>query len=74
MNLPVAAAPPIVMSGILQGSNLMLNWSGGIAPYQVQQTTDLLNQAWLNLGAPTSATSVPIPTTNAAAFYRVSGQ
>jgi hypothetical protein len=74
MTLPVAAAPPIVMSGILQGSTLMLNWSGGIAPYQVQQATNLLNQVWLDLGAPTSATSLPIPTTNAAAFYRVSGQ
>jgi hypothetical protein len=74
MNLAVAPAPAIVSSGVLLGNNLMLNWSGGIAPYQVQQATNLTNPFWENLGAPTSANGISVPATNDAAFYRVFGQ
>jgi len=74
MNLSVVAAPPIVVSAFLDGTNLMLNWSGGIAPYQVQQATDLGNLVWENLGAPGNANNMSVPATNGAAFYRVQGQ
>jgi hypothetical protein len=74
MNLAVAAAPAIVSSAALQGTSLMLNWSGGIPPYQVQQATNLTNPVWENLGAPTSANGISVPATNGTAFYRVFGQ
>jgi predicted alpha-1,6-mannanase (GH76 family) len=74
MNLPVAAAPAIVLSGVLQGTNLMLNWSGGITPYQVQQATNLISPVWENFGAPTSGNSMSVPATNGTAFYRVYGR
>jgi Concanavalin A-like lectin/glucanases superfamily/Bacterial Ig domain/Immunoglobulin domain/Immunoglobulin I-set domain len=74
MSLPVAPAPDIVSSAALQGTNLLLNWSGGIAPYQVQQATNLLNPVWQNLGTSTFGNALTVPTTNDAAFYRIQGQ
>src|SRR5204862_7767674 len=41
MNVVVLPAPPIVISANLQGTNLLLNWTGGIAPYQVVLSTNL---------------------------------
>ncbi|HEV2695228.1 MAG TPA: discoidin domain-containing protein [Verrucomicrobiae bacterium] len=74
MKLTVLAAPPIVASAGWQGSSLMLNWGGGIGPYQVQITTNLVNANWQNVGATISSTSLLVETTNATAFYRVLGQ
>ena len=74
MEVVVMAAPPIAMGAVLQGNNLMLNWAGGIAPYQVQFTTTLLNPGWQNLGAPISVNTVLVSPTNGTAFYRVYGQ
>ena len=74
MNLTVTAAPPIVTSAVMQGSNLQLNWAGGIGPYQVQWTTNLASPVWQNVGAPISASSLLLSPTNGAAFYRISGQ
>jgi hypothetical protein len=74
MNLVVLAAPPIVTSAALQGNGLMLNWAGGIAPYQVQQTTNLISPSWQNLGAPVSANNCLVSPTNGTVFYRVYGQ
>jgi hypothetical protein len=74
MNLTVMAAPPIIVSTVLQGNGMMLNWAGGIAPYQVQMTTDLISSAWQNLDAPINVNNLLVPLTNGTAFYRVSGQ
>jgi hypothetical protein len=74
MNLVVLPAPPIVTSAAWQGNGLMLNWAGGIAPYQVQQATNLISPSWQNLGAPVSANSLLVSPTNGAVFYRVYGQ
>ncbi|EEF57646.1 glycoside hydrolase family 76 protein [Pedosphaera parvula] len=74
MNLPVAAAPAIASSAVLQGTNLMLNWSGGIAPFQIEQATNLINPVWVSFGAATSANSLSVPATNGAAYYRIRGQ
>jgi predicted alpha-1,6-mannanase (GH76 family) len=74
MSLPVSAAPDIVSSAALQGTNLLLNWSGGIAPYQVQQATNLLNPVWENLGTSTFGNALTVPATNDTAFYRIQGQ
>jgi len=74
MNLSVIAAPPIVMTAVLQGADLMLGWAGGIAPYQVQMTPDAGTPAWQNVGVPISASSLLVSPTNGSAFYRVYGQ
>jgi len=74
MNLVVIPAPSIVSSAVLQGNQLTLGWTGGIAPYQVQMTTNLINPVWENLGAPITGNSLVISPTNDPAFYRVNGQ
>jgi len=73
MNLVVMAAPPITVTISSPGGNLLLDWSGGIAPYQVQMATDL-PAVWSDFGSATSGTSLLISPTNTAAFYRVLGQ
>ena len=74
MNLTVLPAPPIVTSAVMQGNGLMLNWGGGIGPYQVQWTTNLAIPNWQNLDTPAGASNLLVPPTNDAAFYRILGQ
>ena len=50
--------------------DILLSWSGGRAPYQVQETTDI-GTGWTNLGATTPDTSVRIPRSGPRNFYRV---
>ena len=74
MNLEVLAAPAIVTSAAWQGNNLLLSWTGGIAPFQVQLATNLASPLWQNLGAPVSANSMFLAPTNVTGFFRVFGQ
>ena len=73
LNVAVSLASAIVASISLADTNLVLSWTGGIAPYQVQVTTNLANPIWENLGGPVSDNNVTVACTNAAAFYRVLG-
>lgn len=66
--------PSFVANLAAQGTNLMLTWSGGNGPYQIQLTTDLSSGVWQNVGAPTSATSIVLAPTNVTSFYRIQGQ
>jgi len=68
-----AASPPIIATASRAGSNFFLNWSGGIAPYQVQIATNLGAPLWQNLGAPISSPPVSLSPSNQAAFFRILG-
>jgi hypothetical protein len=74
MSLTVLPAPPINVAVSLQDTNLLLNWSGGISPYQVEVTTNLAAPDWQSLGAPVSTGPLTLYPTNDAAFYRILGQ
>lgn len=74
ISLVVIAAPRIVTSAVLQGNQLALGWTGGIAPYQVQMTTNLVNPVWQNLGSSIGGNSLLVSPTNGPAFYRIYGQ
>ncbi len=74
MNIAVTAAPPILSGITFQGSDLLLSWGGGIAPYQVQIVTNLASLDWQPVGSPTTATSLLLSPTNTSAFYRILGQ
>jgi len=74
LNIAVTPAPFIIAGISLQDTNLLLNWTGGIAPYTVQTTTTLTSPAWQPLGPPTNSTSLLVPASNTAAFYRILGQ
>jgi len=74
MNLSVDPAAAIIANAMLQGTDLNLFWSGGIAPFQVQQATNLANPVWQDIGSPVSSHTLTIPATNGATFFRIGGQ
>jgi hypothetical protein len=74
MYIPVTSAPPIQPEISQQAGSLTLNWSGGIAPYAVQMTTNLLSPDWQNFGGTISGTNLVVTPSNNAAFYRIVGQ
>lgn len=57
-----------------QGSNVVLTWSGGTAPYQVKMTTDLDSGIWQNFGGPTTGTNLVLSPSNVSAYYQIQGQ
>ena len=60
-------AKPVPANG-----NLLLNWSGGKPPYQVQTAASLQPGAtWTPIGSPTTATNLLVPAASPAAFFRV---
>jgi hypothetical protein len=73
MNIDVTAAP-IISTISVQAGNLLLEWSGGIPPYQVQSTTTLLSPDWQDVGGPISSNSLSLTPTNDVMFYRIGGQ
>jgi hypothetical protein len=73
LNINVQAAPPIVSSLANTTNTLLLTWSGGIAPFQVQSSTNLAGSNWINTGSPISSNTLAVLPTNPAAFYRIMG-
>jgi len=55
------------------GTNAHVSWTGGVAPYSVQQTPTLPAGTWKTL-VTTSGNSTNLPLTNTAGFFRVQGQ
>lgn len=51
MTINVLAAPAIVSSFSPQSGGFLLEWSGGVGPFQVQQATNLINPDWQNINA-----------------------
>jgi hypothetical protein len=74
MNITVIPAPPIIASVSLQDTNLVLTWTGGLSPYQVQMATNLSSPDWQNVGAPITTNNLFLSLSNDAAFYRIIGQ
>src|SRR5262249_24166141 len=67
---PMTNTTPVQTHLTVTGNRILLNWSGGNSPYQVQQATDLQLRIWQNLSS-TSSNSFTIVPTNASAFFRV---
>ena len=72
MYILVTAPPNLEISQ--ESGGLMLNWSGGIPPYQLEMTTNMSNPNWQDVGSPVNGTNVLITPSNSAAFYRIVGQ
>jgi hypothetical protein len=73
LNINVLPAPPINATISPSGTNLIMNWVGGISPYQIMMSTDLTVPGWAGIGASASNSFVITPT-NSAAYYRIIGQ
>ncbi len=69
MSISVVPGLSILLS--TQGTNIVLNWSGGQPPYWVQMATDLASAAWQSIAGPMTNTTLVVTPSNAAAFYRV---
>jgi hypothetical protein len=74
LNINVLAPLPIVTHVSVGSSNLQINWSGGIAPYQVQISTNLSPPGWNNFGGTVNTNNLFLVPSNPAAFFRVLGQ
>jgi hypothetical protein len=75
MNITVRPAPPLNAAVAAQSpDSLLLSWAGGIGPFQVQMTTNLINPAWQNIGPPLITNQLSVLRSNSAAFYRILGQ
>ena len=68
------AALPLTVALTEQAGNLVLGWSGGVPPYQVQFTGKLVNGGWQNLGNSMTQTNLVLAPTNAEVLYRIQGQ
>jgi hypothetical protein len=74
MTINVTPAPPIVLTLSLENADLALSWAGGIAPYQVQTTTNPVSPNWSDFGNSVSGNNITIVPTNVGTFYRVVGE
>ena len=74
MRIAVVPAPLLASLSVSQGTNLVLNWSGGQPPYSVQMATNLTSAAWQTIAGPMTNTTLLVTPSNAAAFYRIQGQ
>jgi hypothetical protein len=75
LNINVIAAPPIVSTASPQpDGSVLLSWTGGIAPYDVQSTTSLAPPGWQDLSGPISSNTFSVMPTNDVMFYRVGGE
>jgi hypothetical protein len=71
--LTVIQSPLIQATLTLQGTDLILNWTGGGPPYRVQRATDLAAGDWTDYLSGVTP-PVQLPRTNQAGFYRIVGQ
>jgi hypothetical protein len=74
MIIPVTPAPPILAGVSLQTNNLVLTWTGGIPPYQVQMTTNLVPAIWQPVASGISGNTLLLAPSNSSGFLRVGGQ
>ncbi|SPE52452.1 hypothetical protein SBV1_1520029 [Verrucomicrobia bacterium] len=73
--LQIVVVPgPLTTSLAFQGTNLVLSWTGGQPPYQVQMATDVANPSWQPVSGPTTNTTLLLAPTSTAAFYRIQSQ
>jgi uncharacterized repeat protein (TIGR03803 family) len=72
MTITVAPLPSISIS--LQGTNILLTWSGGQPPYSVQTATSLASPAWQTIAGAMTNTTLLVTPSNSPTFYRVQVQ
>jgi hypothetical protein len=66
----VNVVAPILLSASASGTNILLNWTGGVAPFVVEQSTNLNFSNWTAV-VTNNSSNVVIPILKNQAFYRV---
>ena len=72
-NLTVIRMARIVASVYTDGAGAHLSWTGGLAPFTVEQSTNLALGGWAPVFT-TGALHAQLPLTNSQAFYRIRSQ
>lgn len=68
----VASVAPIKFDvSKLSGKKLLLQWAGGIGPFQVQRKLEVNSGTWADLGAPVLVPSATVDATLPRAFFRI---
>ncbi len=67
--ITVLSLPTLSIS--IQGTNILLAWSGGQAPYSVQMANNLVGPAWQTIAGPMTNTTFLVAPSNNPAFYRI---
>jgi hypothetical protein len=66
---------PIRATLVWQGTNAVLNWTGGSPPYRVLFADDLTSGTWIELlPDATPPVTLPCPTDADGGFFRIVGQ
>jgi len=67
-----AGPEPLEISGArIESGQIVIQWTGGEGPYQLQRRTSLTTGNWENVGQPTAGTSALDATDAPVRFYRV---
>jgi hypothetical protein len=68
-----ALAPFQITSVELANGQLLIAWTGGKPPYQIQSSSNFAT--WQNFGAPTSGLTATLPASGSGRlFFRIAGQ
>jgi predicted esterase len=66
---------PLRATLVLQGTNTILDWTGGGPPYRIQRASDLAAEDWTDVLANIMPpVALPLPLAGKAGFYRLVGQ
>jgi hypothetical protein len=63
-----------IESAVVVDGNVVLSWSGGNPPFQVERTVSLTDPDWQNAGSTTSERTFSEPASGPGGFYRIRGQ
>ncbi len=69
--IPSAGAPLTISQVTPEAGQIVLRWSGGQGPYQLQRRADLTTGSWENVGGTTTGTSASDAMEAKVMFYRV---
>ncbi len=72
----LSGSQPVIQSATRSGDSIIFNWSTEASQsYQIQYTTNLAGDQWIDLGGPVTATnssaSATVSITNSQTFYRL---
>ena len=75
--LDVMATPAVALkldiSRVPTAAEVMLTWSGGSPPYQLQVSSNVRSGTWQNFGVPSTGTSLTVPRSTTAQYFRIVG-
>jgi len=64
--------PELLLTGVEhEPEGIVVRWTGGAPPYQLQSRSNLSEGDWQDLGLPTDQTSVTNPPAGDAEYFRV---